>query len=108
MLGNDEDIAMFARKGVFPYEWLDSPDKLAHPHFPAPEAFFSELSGSGISEANYEQARWVWDRFGCRTFVENRVGVRRCVRHQPRTSESRRSKRRKALWTFPRPPQLRV
>ena len=31
LLGNDEDLARFARKGLFPYEWLDSPNKLAHP-----------------------------------------------------------------------------
>ena len=68
MFGNEDDLARFARKGVFPYEWLDSPEKLAHPGLPAQEDFRSELTGSGVSEANYEQARWVWDRFGCRTF----------------------------------------
>ena len=38
------------RKGIFPYEWLDSIDKLHETSLPHKEAFYSKLKQSGITD----------------------------------------------------------
>ena len=65
---SEEDMRRFLRKGVFPYKWFDSIDKLDFPRHPEKEAFWSDLTGDDhISDDDYEQAKWVWDTFGCKT-----------------------------------------
>ena len=41
-------------KGYFPYEWLDSYDKLSQPHLPAHADFHSRLKNGNISEDDYD------------------------------------------------------
>ena len=38
------------RKGIFPYEWLDSVDKLNNTELPPKEAFYSKLKRSGLTD----------------------------------------------------------
>ena len=47
------------QKGVFPYEWFDDIGKLDETEFPPIEAFYSSLTGEGISEEDYEHGRKV-------------------------------------------------
>ena len=53
---------LLSRKGVFPYEFMDSFEKF---HFTLPEkdAFFSQLTGE-ISDEDFSHARKVWEKFG--------------------------------------------
>ena len=46
-------------KGYFPYEWVDSIEKLEVPTLPPPEAFHSTLSGTDITEEQYEYCQRV-------------------------------------------------
>ena len=62
-----EKLDILKRKGVYPYEWLDSIDKLDETELPPIEAFFSILSGSGITKEEYEHAQRVWKTFGMKT-----------------------------------------
>ncbi|XP_022783261.1 uncharacterized protein LOC111324042 [Stylophora pistillata] len=62
-----EKLDLLKRKGVYPYEWLDSIDKLDETKLPSRSAFFSVLSGSGISEEEYCHAQEVWKTFGMKT-----------------------------------------
>jgi hypothetical protein len=55
------------RKGVFPYDW-DWWSHLDDTCLPPKEAFYSRLSESHISDADYDFAQEVWNREGCRTF----------------------------------------
>ena len=48
------------RKGIFPYEWLDSIDKLDDAALPPIEAFYSKLRQSGITDKEYKQALDCW------------------------------------------------
>ncbi|PFX14317.1 hypothetical protein AWC38_SpisGene21541 [Stylophora pistillata] len=63
-----EKLKLLMRKGVYPYEWMDSIHKLDEPQLPPKEAFFSVLSGRGISDKDYTHAQNVWKVFGCKTF----------------------------------------
>ena len=41
------------RKGVFPYDYVDSVDKLVETAFPPKEAFYSKLNDESISDEDY-------------------------------------------------------
>jgi len=58
---DDERFRLLTRKGVFPYEYVDSWERLEEPSLPAKELFFSKLSGSDISDEDYEHAQHVWE-----------------------------------------------
>ena len=55
------------RKGVYPYEYMDSCERFAEPKLPSKEAFFSKLSDQRISDEEYRHAHRVWEVFNCKT-----------------------------------------
>ena len=60
-------MELLKRKGVYPYEWLDSIDKLNETQLPSKDAFYSKLSGEGISDKDYKHAKEVWNTFEMET-----------------------------------------
>ena len=44
------------RKGVYPYEYMDSFDKFNDSSLPPYEAFYSKLSGENINKTEYDYA----------------------------------------------------
>ena len=64
---NGEQLCLLKRKGVYPYEWLDSVDKLNETHLPPKKAFFSKLNGQGIFNKDYKHAQKVWKTFDMKT-----------------------------------------
>ena len=48
---------LLIRKGVYPYEYMDSWDKFDETSLPSTEKFYSKLTGSGISDEDYEHAK---------------------------------------------------
>ncbi|XP_020608918.1 uncharacterized protein LOC110047502 [Orbicella faveolata] len=62
-----EQFDLLMRKGVFPYDWFDSFDKLSQDHLPPIESFYSTLNGSGISKEDYQHAQKVWKTFNMKT-----------------------------------------
>ena len=46
------------RKGVYPYDYVDKPEKLE---------FYSKLYDEGISDEDYDHAQNVWRTFNCQT-----------------------------------------
>ena len=63
-----EDADLLSRKGVFPYEFMDSFEKF-HFTFPEKDAFFSQLSGK-VSDEDYFHAKEVWKKFGMKSLGE--------------------------------------
>ena len=61
---------LIKRKGFYPYEYMDTEDKLNDTKLPPREAFYSKLSGIGISKADYNHALNVWNVFKMKTFKE--------------------------------------
>ena len=53
-------VNLLTRKGIYPYEYMNSPKKLKETKLPPKEAFYSRLNDEGISDENYAHARKVW------------------------------------------------
>jgi len=51
------DIELLVRKGVFPYDWFDSLEKLSERNLPAKESFYSKLNDCDIIGKDFEHAR---------------------------------------------------
>ena len=58
---------LFKRKGVYPYDYVSSLDKLSETQLPPKEEFYSKLKNEHISEEDYNHAIRVWDEFNCKT-----------------------------------------
>ena len=58
------------QKGFYPYEYMDSEEKFNDTKLPPREAFYSKLSGKGITEKDYKHAGNVWNSFKMKTFLE--------------------------------------
>ena len=54
---------MFLRKGVYPYEYMDSWEKFDETVLPPKKAFYSNLDLEDISDEDYVHAQKVWDVF---------------------------------------------
>ena len=58
---------LLLRKGVYPYEFMDSWERFEAAQLPPKEAFYSKLSDEHISDSDYAHAQQVWKTFECRT-----------------------------------------
>ena len=58
---------LLMRKGVYPYEYMDSWGCFEETQLPPKEAFYSKLSDEHISDSDYAHALKVWKTFECRT-----------------------------------------
>lgn len=67
---SNEQIALLERKGVFPYDYVDSLNKLNDDKLPEHAQFYSRLSESHIREDEYQFAVRVWEAFGIKTLGE--------------------------------------
>ena len=59
----DEQISLLKRKGVFPYDYVSSFDKLKEPNLPSKDDFFSSLYNAHISDEDYDHAQNVCQSF---------------------------------------------
>ena len=55
---------LLTRKGVYPYEYVNSWDRFNETHLPPIDAFYSNLNISSIIEEDYQHAQRVWKEFG--------------------------------------------
>ena len=62
-----ESLSLLKQKGVFLYECMTDFSKLNATCLPPKDAFYSQLSGSGISDEDYTHAQKVWKAFNCET-----------------------------------------
>ena len=61
---------LLIRKGIYPYEYMDSWDKFEETKLPPKDSFYSTLSMSGVSETDYEHSPKVWREFGINNMGE--------------------------------------
>ena len=65
-------------KGLFPYQWVDSLDKLKFESLPPQEAFYSTLKKECISDEDYEFCKRVWLEEEIRTMRDFLVWYNNC------------------------------
>jgi hypothetical protein len=56
---------LVTRKGVCPYDYIDSFSKFNEICLPTKVQFYSQLNASHISDGDYEHAKNVWSKFNC-------------------------------------------
>ena len=59
----DDKLELLTRKGVYPYEYMDTLEKLKETQLPPKEAFYSKLNGVAIGDEDYAHAQKVWETF---------------------------------------------
>ena len=64
------NISLLLRKGVYPYEYMDSEEKFNETELPDKESFYSELNKEGITDEDYVHAQKVWDTFNIQNLGE--------------------------------------
>ena len=62
------DDNVMRRKGVFPYAYFDSLDKLSESFLPPRSEFKNDLTKEECSEEDYQHAHEAWNLFNCKTF----------------------------------------
>ena len=58
------------RKGVFPYDYLNSFSKLSEKQLPSRHLFYNSLNDEECSIADYEFAQQVWQSFNCQSLSD--------------------------------------
>ena len=61
--GNLNKFVMLLRKGVYPYEYMDSWEKFDETTLPPKEAFYNNVNLEDISDQDYAHAQKVWGVF---------------------------------------------
>ena len=65
-----EEVELIKQKGFYPYEYVDTEEKFNDTKPPPREAFYSKLTGRGITEKNYKHVLNVWNTFKMKTFKD--------------------------------------
>ena len=63
-------FALLSRKGVYPYEYMDSWERFKEESLPDKESFYSELNNEHITDEDYEHAQKVWSTFNIKNLGE--------------------------------------
>ena len=61
------NVDLLTRKGVYPYDYVSSIEKLSETQLPTKEEFYSYLNDEHISDDDYQHAINVWNTFKCKT-----------------------------------------
>ena len=61
------NTSLLTRKGVYPYDYVSSIEKLSETQLPPKQGFYSKLYDEDISDEDYQHAIKVWNTFGCKT-----------------------------------------
>ena len=62
-----ENVDLLTRKGVYPYDYVSSMEKLSETQLPPKEEFYSKLNDEDINDDDYQHAINVWNTFECKT-----------------------------------------
>ena len=60
-----EKVPLLLRKGVYPYDYMDSVEKFDKETLPPQECFYSVLNDEHVSDADYDHATRVFEAFSC-------------------------------------------
>ena len=68
--GNLNKFVLLLRKGVYPYEYMDSWERFKETSLPPKQSFYSELNVEDISDKDYSHAQKVWKEFEIKNLGE--------------------------------------
>ena len=68
--GDVNKFVLFLRKGVYPYECMDSWERFDENTILPKEAFYSELNLENITDKDYEHVKKVWEAFEIKNLGE--------------------------------------
>ena len=66
----EANVKLLLRKGVYPYDHMDSEDRFKETSLPGKEAFFSNIKREGISDEDHAHAREVFETFSIKNLGE--------------------------------------
>jgi hypothetical protein len=69
-LSEAEQFNLLTRKGVFPYDYIDSLEKLDETELPPIKVFYNKLNDESCSIEDYNHAQKVWRDFKCQTILD--------------------------------------
>ena len=65
-----EQLRLMIKKGVYPYDYMDSFKKFEDDKLPKKEDFFSIMNNKHITDEEYKHAQNVWNKFGLTSMGE--------------------------------------
>ncbi|CAH3124890.1 unnamed protein product [Porites lobata] len=65
-----ENIELLTRKGVYPYDYVSSIEKLSETQLPPKSEFYSKLNDENISDSDYQHALNIWSTFNCKSICD--------------------------------------
>ena len=68
--GDLDKFFLLLRKGIYPYEYMDSWERFDENTIPPKEAFYSELNLENITDKDYEHVKKVWEAFEIKNLGE--------------------------------------
>ncbi len=66
----DSQFKLMLQKGVYPYDYINTFERLHQKDLPTIEQFNSRLLNEECIEVEFARAQQVWNEFHCRTFLE--------------------------------------
>ncbi|XP_074035264.1 uncharacterized protein [Leptinotarsa decemlineata] len=67
---DDEKFELLTKKGVFPYDYVDSVEKFLDTELPSKKHFYNKLNDCDIDDAKYAHAQRIWHLFDIKTLGE--------------------------------------
>ncbi|CAG9822874.1 unnamed protein product [Phaedon cochleariae] len=67
---NEPKFALLTRKGVFPYDYVNSVERLDESKLPSIQNFYNKLNDTNISDDDYAHAQKVWESFDLKSMGE--------------------------------------
>ena len=64
------NIMLCLRKGVYPYDYVNSSKRLEETQLPPKKAFYSKLTNQDCSDEDYKHAQKVWKEFNMKTMKD--------------------------------------
>ena len=65
-----EETSLLKQKGFYPYEYIESIERLNETELPDISKFYSTLKQEGISEEEYKHVQNVWNTYNCNTLKD--------------------------------------
>ena len=66
----NEKFSLMKKKGVYPYDYMDSFKKFKNKKLPTKEEFYSIMNDESISDDDYKHAQKVWETFNLKNMGE--------------------------------------